>query len=190
MCAVGGCDSGASKSDDGTTAAAPGAGGEQPAASKKKKLEKRAKKDRGQASVKIGDRLWDSKSANAKVGKSGDTLHIDISRSDFKGKKASREQFKLVLRDYKGPGTYQASSGSVFLGVGLDQDELEAATTDEKATDVVTKAVTKSKMIMLLKTTVVVESADDKQVVGTFSQPAIAKYPAITDGTFRAILKK
>lgn len=178
-----GCDESGSKAEE----SAKGAVTEPSDDSAAKKRKKRIKKDRGQAAAKIGERDWEGERASAKVvsGK----LRIDISRMDMNDGKVSREQFIMILPDYKGPGTYTTSGGSMFVGVGFDTGEVKAATTDDKVGEVATKAMTGAKTIMLMKTTVVVETADDKQIVGTFSQPAIARYPEISNGSFRAIVK-
>ena len=138
----------------------------------------------------IGGTPWKAKSARAKL-KNG-VLTITASRMDFVGKRAKRQQMTLVIGEYKGPGQYQVRSvGSVFLGVGLDTEKLEAANTDKKIEETTIKAIKKSSIIPLMNATAQISSDDGKQLVGTFSQPALGKrYPALENGAFRALIKQ
>ena len=191
MCLASGCDSSEKSGADGAETKEPAGGADKPADdTKRKKRAKREKKDRGDASAKIGTMEWVAENAKAKL-KNG-VLNIDASRTDIADKKVSRQQLTMNLPGYKGPGTYEVTPhGSMFLGVGMDTEEIKKATTDDKQAEVATKAVSKSQTILLMKMTAVVESDDGTQIVGTFSQPALGKrYPAIADGKFRAILKK
>jgi hypothetical protein len=154
------------------------------------KREARKTKDRGDASVKLGDVEWQAERAKAKL-RNG-TLTIEASRMDIKDSRASRQQITLVLPDYKGPGSYKVRTvGSAFLGVGVDTDAIRAADTDDKQVAEATKAVKGASMIPLLQAEAKVESDDGTQIVGSFSQPALGKrYPALQDGRFRALLSQ
>ena len=173
-----------------TALAAPVSSDDNKGPAEPKKRKARVKKDRGDASVTIGDTLWEAKRASAKL-KNG-VLTITASRMDFVGKRATRQQVTLVIADYKGPGKYKVRSiGSVFLGVGLDTDKLEAANTDKKVEETAIKAIKKSSIIPLMNATAEIASDDGKQLIGTFSQPALGKrLPALEKGTFRALIKQ
>ncbi len=159
---------------------------------------KRKKKDRGDASAKIGDAIWEASSAKARI-RNG-TLTIQASRNDMSGPSVKRQELHLQIDNYAGPGDYRTGrTGSRFVGVGINKEEAkQAVEKDEESgkgtetTKVATKAITGASHTMLAGVEVHIETADDAQITGTFSwqPPKGLKDPPIRDGQFRALIRK
>ncbi|MCB9879253.1 MAG: hypothetical protein H6835_16785 [Planctomycetes bacterium] len=149
----------------------------------------KTEKDRGEASMTLGDATWTAERTSAKLvdGK----LSIRASRMDMKGGKIARQELMLEVSGFHGADDYRTSlHGSRFIGVALDAPAAEKG--DEAATKAATDALTGAQHLMLSAATVVVTAADEDEVSGTFSwePPPGMKQPAIRDGRFRAPLAK
>jgi hypothetical protein len=147
-------------------------------------------KDRGEAAMTLGAASWQASSAKAKLANG--TLTIRAGKTDRTDGRVTRQELHLQVSDFTGPGDYKTGfSGSRFLGVGLDVEAAKAAGDEQAAaTETVTDALTKAKHLMLSGAMVKVTAASDTEVTGTFSwsPPAGIDQPAITNGTFRALL--
>lgn len=150
------------------------------------------KKDRGDASVTLDGIAWTAENASARVldGK----LKLDLSRLDRVDGKMSRDAFSVIVPGYQGPGDYTTGPGSMFVGVGFDIAEMKAAegedgkVDDAKVEKAAVDAIKGAKTMMLQGMKVHVESDENDQIVGTFEKPDGT--PPLTDGKFRAIVKK
>lgn len=150
------------------------------------------KKDRGDASVTLDGAAWTAENASARIldGK----LKLDLSRLDRVDGKMSRDAFSIIVPGYQGPGDYTTGPGSMFVGVGFDIAEMKAAegedgkADDAKVEKATVDAIKGAKTMMLQGMKVHVESDDNDQIVGTFEKPDGT--PPLTDGKFRAIVKK
>jgi hypothetical protein len=155
----------------------------------------RARKDRGEAAMQLGAATWQAESTSAKI--ENGILTLRATRTDRNDGKVSRQELQLQVRDYKGPGDYTTGMGSRFIGVGIDaaavQESAESAQGDAEqgAAKVVTDALSAAKHMMLMAAKVTVTSAGDEQISGTFSwqPPKGLDTPAITNGTFRALVR-
>ena len=99
----------------------------------KKKGVREEKQDKGSAKVAIGTSSWEAERCSAR--KKGSTLRLACSRTDMKGKAISRQELRLVVADYTGPGDYTVGQvGSMFVGVGFDAQQVEAATDNDADT--------------------------------------------------------
>ena len=84
---------------------------------------KRTKKDRGDASMQLGDVEWKGTSARARVKEKTGTLIVSASRTDGSSQTGRvRQSIELYLSGYDGPGSYAAAIGSMFLVAGLNPD--------------------------------------------------------------------
>lgn len=145
--------------------------------------QERKKKDRGDASMLLGDVQWQATSARAKMKNT--TLIISASRMDGSVHSTMvRQSIDMYIPDFSGPGTYEAAQGSMFLVVGLDASATENAEMDKAVVD----ALMKSKRKYMHGAKVVIQSASDTEIVGSFSLEVGA--PKVTKGSFRALLKK
>jgi len=145
-------------------------------------VQRRAKKDRGEASMRLGDVDWQGTSAQARLNKT--TLVIKGRRTDWPSRTSAVSQsIDLYLRDYKGPGRYEASIGSAFLVVGVDA----GGATDSKMDAALVETLTKAKHLQIAGAEVVIESASDTEIVGTFSFDGGPT--TISEGRFRALVK-
>lgn len=152
--------------------------------------ENKPKKDRGTASVMIGDNLWEATSCRPKLRESG-SLKLTCSRSNYSGGKARRQSIDVVLENYSGPGEYEANHFSFFIGVGIDTDAMKKAEGDDSATQKeVMSAISGSSRIRMQGARFVIDSANDREITGTFSLPARAASPAMTQGEFRAVFRQ
>jgi hypothetical protein len=154
----------------------------------------KVKKDYGDASMMLGDTKWDDASANARFKDDGKTLKLSISKSQSVDGIYKRDSMNLTIKDYKGPGTYKIESPALamFIGVGIDTKKASEAKTDDEVKKQATSILTGAKTMLLMGIEISVTKADDKEIHGTFKWevgPKIGK-PAITDGKFRAIVKK
>jgi len=147
-------------------------------------------KDRGTATMTIGGSQWTAERAKAKH--TGGKLTISASNMDMTDGKVKRQELQLAIADFKGAGDYKTGiTGSRFIGVGFDVEAAkEADKSDEAATKEVTNAVTGAKHLMLSNAEVTITAVSDTEISGSFSwQPhASTKQPAITNGTFRALV--
>lgn len=156
------------------------------------KKDEKAKKDRGDASVKMGDVEWTAEIASARIAEG--KLKLDLSRMDRADGRTSRDSFTLIVPEYEGPGDYMTQMGSMFVGVGFDHAALGAAegkegkADDAKVEKAAVDAIKQAKTLMLYNTKIHIESDADDQIVGTFEK-ADGK-PPLTDGKFRALVKK
>jgi len=130
----------------------------------------------------LGDVEWKGTSARAKRKKR--TLIVTGARMDGPLRSKVRQSVDLYLPEFNGPGTYTAKVGSMFLVVGIKAD----AETDSEMDAAMAEALTKARHLQLEGAEVIVESDDGTQVVGRFS--FAGRTTAISDGRFRAILKK
>ena len=146
-------------------------------------------KDRGEATMQVGDRQWSAERCSAKLvdGK----LTIRASRTDMDGGRVARQELVLELAGFRGAGDYLTGlSGSRFLGVGIDTSAVQQG--EQPVTEAATAAIKGAEMLRLTAAKVVVTGADEAEVSGTFSwqPPTGSTQPAIRDGRFRAPLAK
>lgn len=153
----------------------------------------KSKKDKGDASMKLGGSDWTASQASFKLD--GGKLTIKASANQFVDNNAMRQELHLQIDDYKGAGSYTTGlAGSRFVSVAVDTGTAEAAskTGDQaKVDEVVTDAISQAGMVTLTNATVVIDSAGETEIVGSFSwtPPTGSKDPEITGGKFRAIAK-
>jgi len=146
---------------------------------------KREKKDFGEGSMVLDGEPWAGTSAKAKMKNT--TLILTIARNDFSDAKAKREELKLYLSEFAGPGDYVASErGSQFLRVGVNTDKLDEG--EAKANAEAKKSVRGANRIAMNGLKVTVETADDDKVTGTFSRPG-EHGVEVADGKFRAVFR-
>jgi hypothetical protein len=109
-----------------------------------------------------------------------------ISGSRLAGSTSSRmvrQSIEFHIPEYAGPGPYEAAIGSMFLVVGVDT----RGKTDSDMDAAVVEALTKAKHLQLAGAKVVIESANDTEIVGRFS---FDRGPTnISNGRFRALVK-
>ena len=150
------------------------------------------KKDKGEASMSIGLGKWSASRASAY--KREGRLKILASRSKTVDGKRHRDSLTLVIKDFDGPGTYELTGmNSNFTSVGLNLGGLEGG--DEGASDAAAEqllrdALSGSKVLLLQGAQVEIRSVDAKQVEGRFSWKDPTGRSSLTDGVFRAIVKK
>ncbi len=151
----------------------------------------RVKKDKGEASMKVGDFEWRADGAAARH--TDKALSIHASRNDMSGDSVKRQELHLVIDNYAGPGDYTTSlSGSRFVGVGLDIAAGKAAKGDDaEAKTLAMESLAKAEHMMLSKATIKITASSDSEISGSFSwTPASGlDKPAIREGSFRAIVK-
>ena len=145
-------------------------------------------KDKGEATMKLGDTVWAASRASASFKK--DRLKIRASRSETVDGKRVRQALTLSISDFAGPGTYELKgNNSSFTAVGLDLEQLDDDS-DAAAKKMILGALSKSTVFLLKGTTVTITSEKDNEVKGTFSWPGRLGQPPITEGIFRAVIKK
>lgn len=148
---------------------------------------KRPSKDRGEASMKLGDAAWTADRAKARL--KDNTLVIRASRMGKVGDTMQRDELHLAVDNFHGPGEYTATmSGSRFIRVGINTSEA-ATGSDKDVTDEAVKAISGSKHLMLSGAKITVTVASASEVTGTFAwQSPRAGDSPISDGSFRAIV--
>lgn len=153
--------------------------------------EKTARKDRGSASASIGGEPWAASRASARA--TGDQLHISASKTEMVDGKTQSEQLTLVLPGFDGPGDYVTGSlASTFVGVAIDTRRAKEAKSDAEVARKAMGAIAGSRMLMLSNAKVAISSVTDETIEGTFewTPPEGSGDPAITDGKFRALVRK
>ena len=149
---------------------------------------KRPAKDKGEARMKIGDTPWVASRAGAYYKK--DQLEILASWSKTIEGKRVRQALTLSISDFAGPGTYELKgNNSSFTAVGLNLQQLEGES-DAAAQKAVLGALSKSTVLLLKGSNVTITSEEENQVKGTFSWPGRHGQAPITEGVFRAVVKK
>lgn len=136
----------------------------------------------------IGGQAWTATRATAR--QKNKRLKLEFTRSDQVGSISQSDQTALTLRDYSGPGTYKAGTGSQFVRVGIDTGK---AVDEENTDDVVLDALGDAVMLMLLEAEVVITSDEDGWIEGTYSyappvEPSKMIQP-VEGGVFRALRK-
>jgi hypothetical protein len=157
------------------------------------KRKRKPKKDLGEASMLLGDLEWEASSAKASLNKEYAIHSITARRSEYSDGKSKSQALTLRVMEFNGPGSYRADTGgSHFIAVGVGTKAAEEAKTDEQTTALATDTLTKAKRMILGNAEVIVESVSEKEVIGTFSwqPPPKYDYPPITNGKFRAIIKR
>jgi len=148
----------------------------------------RTKRDRGEMAMQLGEIEWTG-SARAKL-KNGN-LKLSGSNGQKIGTAWVSQSIELNIKDYSGPGDYTVPRHpllpSLFLTVGFDESTIEASD-DAGVNKAAIETLRKAKMIHLAGTKVTIESADDRQIIGTFSFKE--GDPSITSGKFRAVMSK
>ncbi|MEZ5294267.1 MAG: hypothetical protein R2745_24530 [Vicinamibacterales bacterium] len=148
-------------------------------------------RDRGEASMTLANVAWVASGATARP--TGGRLRIEANRSQRSNGVSSRQSLILVLDNYTGPGDYVASPiGSMFIGVGIDTAALAAAEgNDDAATKAAIATLSKAKRMQLMGAKVTITAVSDTEISGTFSRPSTARVdaPAISNGTFRAVVR-
>jgi hypothetical protein len=200
-----GCDKLTGRSDDSAADESPANEGAERSA-KKIEEEARAKgeeavadargksdetQDKGSASLEVGGKEWQA--TRATFQNQGKAVKISASSTQIVGKKVSRQEVTLVLNDFKGPGEYTLGPPSMFLGIGLDGDEIEKAEDDdEKQTEAAIEMLNKAKMVVIIGGKATVTETNDQHVDGTFEwkPPPQLKAPAIVNGKFHAVKPK
>ena len=161
-------------------------------ADRKADRKRRRDKDRGEASMMLGDKEWKASRARFKLDENG-VLKLSMTKSDYSGEKSSRDSLDLRIKDFKGPGTYTVEPmGSRFIGVAIDIKAATAAGDNDEATKKeAMKAISGAKHTLLTGATVEVTAASDDEITGTFSwtPPKGLNKPAMSKGTFRAKLR-
>jgi hypothetical protein len=158
-----------------------------------RKRRKREKKDRGDASMTFGGEEWVAGRASARLLDDGNKLKLSFVKSNYTSGKSTRESVDLTLADYKGPGSYETKmGGSRFIGVGIDANAVKKAGNSDEATQKeAMKAIKGAKHMMLTGAKVEITSANDDEIVGTFSwQPQGGQGRPMENGKFRAKVRK
>ncbi len=149
---------------------------------------KRPPKDKGEASMKIGDKPWAASRASAYFKK--DRLKILASWSKSVDGKRVRQALTLSIPGFAGPGTYELKgNSSTFTAVGLDLDQI-GDNSDAATKEAILGALSTSTVLLLTGATVTITSDTENQVEGTFSWPGRRGQTPITEGVFRAVVKK
>ena len=106
----------------------------------------RPAKDRGEASMRIGEAGWQARGANARLR--GNTLSVSAMRFHRVEAAVITERLSLRIPDYQGPGHYAAATGSNFVraGVSIPQD---ADDSTQAASAVLANALKGARMIRL-----------------------------------------
>ncbi len=146
------------------------------------------KSDKGSASMQIGGQAWTATRASAR--QKDKRLKLEFTRSDRVGSVSQRDSTTLSLRDYSGPGTYKAGTGSQFVRVGIDTGKV---VDEENAGAVALDALGDAVMLMLMEAEVIITSDEDGWVEGTYSyappvEPSKMIQP-VEGGVFRALRK-
>ena len=148
-------------------------------------------KDRGTATVTIGDTEWTAESCKARPRKN-DALKITCSTVNMEGGKVDRVALDILLPAFKGPGDYKAGNfGTTFSGVGFEAKKAtEGKDEDQAAKDAIKAGMKGATIHMLGGMPVTVTKADASFIDGTFSFAAEAsmKTPAFKNGTFHAVM--
>ena len=148
----------------------------------------RPAKDRGEASMRIGEAGWQARGANARLR--GNTLSVSAMRFHRVEAAVITERLSLRIPDYQGPGHYAAATGSNFVraGVSIPQD---ADDSTQAASAVLANALKGARMIRLDSAEVAIDSVADGFVMGRFRLEATSggAQPAVSDGVFRARLR-
>jgi hypothetical protein len=148
----------------------------------------RAEKDEGSLSVKIGDAVWSTDKARARL--TGKRLGISANRTQRTDAGVDVQRLSLSLSDYEGPGDYDTGiTGSTFVRAGFDAEAAAAAEDDDsKAAKLAADTIRDSSVVMLSHAKVRITAADDTFIEGTFewTPPAGNDGPPMRDGTFRA----
>jgi hypothetical protein len=152
-------------------------------------LARKPVKDRGDASMNLGGYAWTGTLASARI--KGGTLAIHASRSDYKNGVSSRQEIQLEIDGFKGPGSYTVSmTGSRFIAVGFDTKGMQSASDDEAEKRAI-DALRNARHLSLVGATVTIDAVTDDTITGTFEwKNNTGNQPAITDGKFRALIKK
>jgi hypothetical protein len=150
--------------------------------------QQRPARDRGEASMRIGEASWQTRSANARVR--GNTLNVSAMHSNRIEETVITERLSLRIPDYQGPGHYAAATGSnvVRAGVRIPQD---ADDSTQAASAVLADALQGARMIRLDNAEVDIDSVADGFVEGRFRLEAGSgrAQPSISEGVFRARLR-
>ena len=147
-----------------------------------------------QRSILWPDREWEMSLVKDSVDPDHPNFNAVSSRSKTVDGKRHRDSLTLVIKDFDGPGTYELTGmNSNFTSVGLNLGGLEGG--DEGASDAAAEqllrdALSGSKVLLLQGAQVEIRSVDAKQVEGRFSWKDPTGRSSLTDGVFRAIVKK
>ncbi len=156
--------------------------------------DQRPKKDKGEARMSIGAAEWTASRASA-YKKEGRLKILASSSKSVNGKRV-RESLTLSIPDFDGPGTYEIRGmNSNFTSVGLNVDGLDdkgksKADADAAAEKLLRDALSGSKVLLLRGARITIQSIDEKQVEGVFSWEDPTGRSSLTNGVFRAIVKK
>lgn len=138
--------------------------------------------------MKIGSATWTATRASAYL-RDG-RLKILASRSRKVEGKRVRQSLTLSISDFEGPGTYSLSRmSSNFTSVGLDLAKV-GGDPEAAAEELMRGASSGSSVLLLEGARVTIRSVDAKQVEGVFSWEDPTGRSSLTDGSFRAIVKK
>lgn len=161
--------------------------------------QKRAKRDRGEMSMMLGDVKWEATSARARL--KDKKLKITGSRMDGSVQTSMvRQALDLQIADFNGPGSYEVPRGhqgmmSNFSVVGLDTKSITEADSkpageqqDKAMSKELMKSLADAKLVHLGGAKVEITAASDSEISGTFSFDD-GKHQ-FTDGKFRAVIKK
>lgn len=142
--------------------------------------------------MQLGGEPWVGDSAKARIK---DTLlSLNFVSRNTAGTHSTRDQVKLSILDFEGPGIYTVTPGSMFVAVTINRAELlDSENTEAKTAGVLKGALGGSATYMLDGGQVVVTSVTKSEVEGTFQWTprtgSPSSYRPLTDGKFRAIVK-
>ena len=150
------------------------------------------RRDRGEASMTLATVTWEANGASARL--TNGKLTITANRTQRQGSVTHRQSLILQIADFKTTGDYVVSPyGSMFVGVGIDAEAAAATgSDDEAATKAAVAMLSQAKHLSLTGARVTITAASATEISGTFSRPSPPglDQPAISDGTFRAVLRQ
>ncbi|PRQ06943.1 hypothetical protein [Enhygromyxa salina] len=151
--------------------------------------------DKGHAKLKLGERDWSTERASAQLQDTGH-LRVRASRTEKVDGESRREALTLLIRDYKGPGSYTTDKvNSNFTGVGFDIEAAEKAAAeqdDDKSTALATDMIRKSTVVLLQDAKIEITKADGDFIDGTLEWSGIGGVngPRSISGSFHAQIDK
>lgn len=143
-------------------------------------------KDRGSASMVLDDASWEAERAKAKV--MNGSLRLNFTAMHSTKGVTTRQELKLVLRDYDGPGTYTAAPGvSMYVSVAVNVGKLR----DNDSPEAVKDMLGGVQNIPMMGAQVVVDSDEDGEVRGSFTKDSSPGATAtVIAGEFRALMSE
>ncbi len=170
-------------------AATEAAEGQPARANSKASTEKASKTtDRGNARFTTAGSSWESGYASARQNEN--RLRISASRMERAGDKMKRDELKLNIANFTGPGQYKADPMSMFIRVALDLPKDEGEQVDPQQT--LMDALGNTSNIRLANADIEITSVSGGYIDGTFTieKPAGTPESTITGGQFHARVRE